>query len=167
MIFINREDRAWPLIPHFAHYLDKNIYQWLPQNFETVLWAFCLFSSKKYIRLSGALTHYASLSSTNFNLIELGWQTMAPHHIQPTAIFWMAHKLRTLFTYLKVEKKIKRWVIFYDTWKLHVTQISVCVNIYWNLALFICWHGVYGIIYYLALCRSHGGRQEQGSKGDN
>ena len=49
------------------------------------------------------------------------------------------------FVHLKCLKKIKRWIIFCGTWKLHETQILVPVNK-------VFWHTLHSFIYIL----SHG-----------
>lgn len=65
--------------------------------------------------------------------------------IVPATWFCMACKLRTSLTFLSRWKKIKRRILFHDTWISYEIPILVSINkFYWNTVTFIPLHLVYG-----------------------
>ena len=78
------------------------------------------------------------------------WAALALGQIQPATCEWLLCILWTEngFAFWNDWKnKIKRWIIFCDTWKSYEIQISVSIKFYWNKATIIHLFIIYGYVH--------------------
>lgn len=85
-------------------------------------------------------TCYVSYKSYCLSKSEVGNLCMVCGPNPAYQLFMYGPWAKMIFTFLNKKEKIRRWIIFHDTWKLYEIILSVFIKFYWNIATLIHLH---------------------------